>query len=80
MVLWGPKGKATVLQGVSGATAAVAINASGQSIDYGLAINASGQTVGQSGGHAVLWSPTGVVATVLQDVGGQNDSDAVAIK
>ena len=70
-VLWGPGGKATVLQDVKGGVGnweALAINASGFSV--GWSKTATGQ-------DAVRWSPTGT-ATVLQGLKGSTVSQAVA--
>lgn len=62
----------TVLQNPAGVTVAfpIAVNASGQSVGYW---DAAG-----GGRDAVLWSLSGT-ATVLEDIGGQGNSEALAV-
>ena len=70
-VLWGPKGKATVLTdlGGQGYSQAVAENNNGWSIGFSKTLK---------GEDAVLWSPLGK-ATLLKNPGGQGFEYAVAI-
>ncbi len=78
-VLWAPSGIGTVLQDVGGlgSSGVDAINDAGQSVG-GSVTSCVPRHFGDCSVDAVLWSRSGK-ATVLQDVGGQGDSEAFAI-
>ncbi len=76
--LWSVSGNVTILQDVGGqgSSGAYGINDLGESA--GSSRTPPGGVYDEPGSDAVLWSPSGA-ATVLQDVGGQGSSRAVAI-
>ncbi len=74
-VEWSPTGAATVLTDLGYEYVYVSgINASGEVLGYGYNAPNDGGAA-----NAVLWAPGGASATILQDVGGQGQSEAWAL-